>query len=207
MKLSQRNLLKIFDEFHIDDLHQLREAIWVFEDCGPRLGVQLDDGTVHDWAELLGVGIENVRMLRLHRRTEFEPYKIEFVGEVDLSISATSPLEFVKLLLRAYPVRRRELETLKYIRKMLSSPDSWTKGTSARDYFGRACNARSPSTKQRCPLGSNCFLGYPITQKQLSNLLGFENDARLVAWNDAPETTHAAVLVRFDAAIENLKMK
>ena len=165
---------------------------------------RLYGGAVVDWAELFGLDPAKVQSLRLHRRTEFEPYVIEFVAEIGLSQGGAS-VDFLRALLKSYPVRRRELKTLECIRKMLTSSDAWTKGTMARSYFGRTCSPLSSSARQRDPLGANCFLQYPVSPRQLSALLGFDDPKELVMWNDLPTTTHADVLTRLDAAIERIR--
>jgi hypothetical protein len=103
---------------------------------------------------------------------------------------------------------RQVIATLKRARKLISKPERWTKGHSARDANGNKIYAvHSPDAVSFCVVGA-------IDRSQPRGAYDFAATAAfryrmdsVAAWNDRTSTTHEMVLARFDRTIARLEAK
>lgn len=90
---------------------------------------------------------------------------------------------------------------LRRARARIVKPECWTKGATARDAKGRSCASRPEDAVCWCVEGAlraeNRGDMPPSAWDALRRVCGQPND-----FNDAPKTTHAAILNLFDHAIE-----
>lgn len=102
------------------------------------------------------------------------------------------------------PTRSYEsVEILKAAQELISIPERWTKGGSARDNLGRVVYAASPAACCWCAFGAVSRMGCPELDWYLVAAAGLDPDATGIAgFNDDPATTHADILALFDRAIE-----
>jgi hypothetical protein len=91
-------------------------------------------------------------------------------------------------------------ELLLALRAKLATPSRWTQMAGARDKRGGCVDVASNQAVCWCLAGACVNQGTFYEFR----LLGFQNISQLVAWNDAPERTHADVLARIDEALERL---
>jgi len=99
------------------------------------------------------------------------------------------------------------LRTLKGAREILSTPETWTTETGARDKDGAKVGFDMPSACKWCLWGALCMATGRMLNDvidddmQLFEILGFQYGTDIFAWNDAQDRTHAEVLARLDDAI------
>ena len=96
-------------------------------------------------------------------------------------------------------------EILRAARKLIERPQSWTQEVYARKADGEECGWDSPQACRRCMEGA-IFVAYDhaerFTQMEVLKVTSDACDGNDIAqWNDAPDRTHAEVLVAFDHAI------
>lgn len=105
------------------------------------------------------------------------------------------------------------LQILKDARKLIEKPEGWTKGTTARDFRGRAIGWDEPEACRFCATAA-------IAKARLSTRGPFDaardtlnteaiiaGHSGIVEFNDADATTHADVLALFDRAIASLEAR
>jgi len=113
-------------------------------------------------------------------------------------------------------------EILIEARKLIDTPDKWTKGSYATDGQGKQVPSYSGQAQCFCTLGaffhaSASFSEKPFVQtsehemmerqarRALGNAINPNEQTVLFAdWNDAPERTHVEVLAAYDGAIAAL---
>lgn len=98
------------------------------------------------------------------------------------------------------------LEILIAAREWLTQPDRWTKGASWKNAIGGHCKNRK-EVYCTCVYGAISLMTEEL--ELIENATHFLEKAVETEfaneWNDAPERTHAEVLVAFDRAIELAK--
>ena len=102
------------------------------------------------------------------------------------------------------------LEILKSARELLSVPERWTKGVSAKDKAGFFIDRKSEAAHSFCVVGAigRSNIDYDSFDLACDHLRSVQPMVSSLAnWNDAPERTHAEVLARFDEAIAKLEEK
>lgn len=113
-------------------------------------------------------------------------------------------------------------DRLKKIQAKIDTPEKWTKGTRAKTSDGREVDIDDPRASCFCIIGAmeNAFIGYPLGANRhdvwRATVMGLRRDSgvfdtkrftSLVDFNDHEDTTHADVMVLFDAAIGNALAK
>lgn len=99
---------------------------------------------------------------------------------------------------RIPPVRR----LLMNAKLLIQEPENWIKGAFARSAKGRKVNIQSPKACRFCAYGAMLHLDGSVGAYQLLNELTHEG---LIAFNDAPDTTHPMIMRLFDKAIRRAK--
>lgn len=99
------------------------------------------------------------------------------------------------------PSENRTLATLREARELISLPEHWTQGHSARDETGSFCSPRSSRARCWCAMGAleRCGQFRPGVLWSARDLLRVLIDTCVSAYND--HHTHAEVLALFDRAI------
>lgn len=104
------------------------------------------------------------------------------------------------------------LDVLKAARELISVPERWTQGESARNTHGLPVDPRDTVAACWCPLGALYRLSVdlaPEAQRELSRGLrcSWDYGARwpLANWNNSPTRRHRDVLRRFDCVIARLE--
>jgi len=92
---------------------------------------------------------------------------------------------------------------LRAARRKIRTPTQWTKGWYARDVDGHTVSSRCPEAVCWCGYGAVSFV---VSSANLSGIgvysaLYAAVGKSFISWQDAPERTHAEVLVAFDRAI------
>ena len=92
-------------------------------------------------------------------------------------------------------------------RELLADPAHWIQHDFAFDGTGDACDALDPNAEKWCLEGAIIRAISDVSPEFEFNtaILGFPVRGDIPHWNDQFKRTHAEVLVRIDAAIENLK--
>ena len=94
------------------------------------------------------------------------------------------------------------LTSLMAARKQILNPEQWTKGSAARTERDEPISYRSPKARKWCASGALNLVGYSLEARcALENQTPNES---ISAFNDAPETTHEAVISMFDRAIKSV---
>ena len=101
-------------------------------------------------------------------------------------------------------------EFLKHAKSLISDPDNWTKGNSARDAMGRPCRPTESKAKSFCVSGvlSRTWMkdnnNHIVLAEAIGTLLSVtqDNSSFLSIFNDRPGTTHSDVMDLFDRAIK-----
>lgn len=118
-------------------------------------------------------------------------------------------------LRRLFGLDRNDTPTdvLKQAKALISKPERWAKGNSARDKYGRACSTKNPAAASFCVLGAFQRVrldGYYCDKNKRARKLFREAinkdhpefDLDIPKFNDAPVTTHKDIMHTFDIAIE-----
>ena len=106
-------------------------------------------------------------------------------------------------------------QRLRAARELIDTPGKWTKGAFQRDAAGNDVSyyATALVPQSHCVTGAILSVcDDPFEDRQVKFYLNrFTHDPRkglghlaLVSWNDAPERTHAEVMLAFDQAIEDV---
>lgn len=102
------------------------------------------------------------------------------------------------------------IRMLEVAKALISSPEKWTQGVSARDARGRHVDYGSQQARCWCVLGAmmkidvglDNFFGRQgaiwLLEKTMKSI--WPSYSGLGSWNDAPERTHADVMRLFTAA-------
>ena len=98
------------------------------------------------------------------------------------------------------------LQILKAARELLSTPERWTKGWSARDAAGNRLATTDPDAVCWCAGGAVERITGGSTQSggKAEIVLAIVLPDKAIClglWNDAPSTTHADILALYDRAI------
>lgn len=113
-----------------------------------------------------------------------------------------------------YKKELKQYKLLALARKLIVSPEAWTKGVYARDLEGNKCGTWRKESCKFCAIGAiraaHGLLGYktgdPASWRSAREVLKCVNGEQkwrcLEHWNDHPETKHAEVISAFDAAID-----
>ncbi len=91
------------------------------------------------------------------------------------------------------------VETLKAARELISVPERWTQGESARGKTGRKVDFRGPYAVCWCSSGAVYKIGGPCTS-MANRYMDRATGGDYVTFNDTH--THPEVLAAFDKAIE-----
>ena len=105
---------------------------------------------------------------------------------------------------RIPPVRRLLMDA----KALINKPEHWIKGKYARSAKGREVDLGSPKARRFCASGA--MLRAASTRddsiyRRANRILKGPTRSGLVAFNDAPSTTHAMVMRLFNAAIRRAK--
>jgi len=99
------------------------------------------------------------------------------------------------------------LQVLRKARKLIETPERWTKGDAAKDRDGVPVGMKSRAAVCFCAAGAIARAsggwngGYHNARAALEVAIG----GAIAEWNDAPRRTHAQVLRAFDKAITSLE--
>lgn len=97
------------------------------------------------------------------------------------------------------------LDILKSARAKITSPEDWGKGRRRIDRPMETCCA-AEAVEDSDPDAIDGWKERRRAFRALNNAADVGGASELVAWNDAPERTHAEVLAAFDLAIATLRM-
>jgi len=93
---------------------------------------------------------------------------------------------------------RLELEIVRKMKKLLDSPEKWTKGATAKNSRGEIISSRDKDAICWCLVGATrrCdpnfhFLTYEIFSPVME---GFVKTVSIPIWNDAPERTYEDIV-------------
>lgn len=96
------------------------------------------------------------------------------------------------------------VDILEHARALIAEPERWTQGALARDGDGEELgDAQDPDAACWCLAGALHHAGYGratslLVHRVLSTL---DKPVDIVTWNDAPERSHAQVLLLLDECI------
>ena len=91
-----------------------------------------------------------------------------------------------------------KLELLRAVRAQIDTPEKWTQNTSARDAFGCPASPYSALAASWCLFGAACAV--------MNRMRDFSHEiisTDLINFNDDLTTTHADVMARLDALIDD----
>lgn len=92
-------------------------------------------------------------------------------------------------------------DVLRSARARIATPETWTKGTAARNLTGHDVAANSKEAVCWCAMGALWADG-PLASRVGTSFLRAAIDGVAVAkFNDGPDTTHADILALYDRAI------
>lgn len=97
-----------------------------------------------------------------------------------------------------YSTDRRERITKMKVKELLSSPDKWTKGATARDTYGLRVFTKDKNAVCWCLVGATikCYCSCTNTAadpnckvKEIYEKINEKIDTTITIWNDSPERT------------------